>query len=343
MSKSWSGMDPDAIRSLGEQLKRVGSDLESLAGRLNTVTGRAETVWAGRDLDRFRRSWSQTLHGQLRDAAESVKGLGRAAINNADEQQQTSDSVGHVGRHKSPSSTGGFLDQARGGDMSTDDGVRIQSGIGPDGHRKVIVYIDGTFGDKYGRLDPLDNLSAVAGQSEMTDYIMSKLKGVAGPLDDVLIVGYSQGGLIAEDVAWRGDFKSTTVITEAAPRLGGSHGDVDVLRLNARGLVNDVIGLPGASADAINHVVHPDQYAADTGVDSRWNAERSLGGKFGQLLDPLGSGVTDHMDHDLYRSAAADFERSQNPDDVLLQGKIAGFQNLTLDYDSDRIGLSGSG
>ena len=82
------GMDVDAVKLLGDQMKRKGGDIETIIRDINSLVGQAQ--WEGPDAQRFRSDWQGTLQGQLKTVATALQGAGQSAMNNATEQEGVS-------------------------------------------------------------------------------------------------------------------------------------------------------------------------------------------------------------------------------------------------------------
>jgi hypothetical protein len=120
---------------------------------------------------------------------------------------------------------------------------------GADGRRRVIVDVPGTK-DWSPALHNRDvtslvtNLRAIAG--EVTTYERGIVEALHGagvrPGDDVLLIGHSEGGMVAVDAARHlaasGELHVSHVVTAGAPIglvAGGVPGDVDVLAIENEG------------------------------------------------------------------------------------------------------------
>lgn len=355
-----AGMDPDRVEEIGRRLQAEAGRLETLGRQIAGTIDRASTVWSGPDARMFQDRWRGEWQGLLNRAMTDIDRLGSTALSQAAEQRQASAAGGSAGGSssqgsargeasgpRSPSSVGDMLDYWHRGADDDGNGFRIQVGVGPDGRKKAIVYIAGTNGDEL--LTWGDNILTASGESRMAIYLRIMLSQVIDSDTDVLFVGYSQGGMVAEELAYSGHFNSATVITEAAPPSGASRAGVDVLRLTATTPANDAINVPLAQKRFGYWI--GDQLAGGTDRIDRTHYGRSIFdvyGDAGQAVKDGGwSGVGtagkmvkdawtgDHTNHDLYRQAAAGFEASNHPDDVALQEKISQFTDLDLVYDSD--------
>ncbi len=64
------------------------------------------------------------------------------------------------------------------------------------------------------------------------------------PSDDVMLVGYSQGGLIAQNIANSGRWGDPLIVTWASPQVQGGVGAHDIVRFEVEGdLVSDGLRL----------------------------------------------------------------------------------------------------
>ncbi len=155
------------------------------------------------------------------------------------------------------------------GDQQGQIDVRIITTVGPDGtvRRSYIVDIPGT---KDWQLDPTadrshpndlgSNLHGVAGDdtARQEGVLRALRQAGAGPNDPVLLVGHSQGGLVAmsaaETAARTGEFHVTHVITAGAPIAGSPvpHGTQVLSLENSNDTVPQLDGK--ANDDADNHV-----------------------------------------------------------------------------------------
>lgn len=120
---------------------------------------------------------------------------------------------------------------------------------GADGRRRVIVDVPGTKDWSLAGHNPdvtslVTNLRAIAG--EVTTYeqgiVQALHRSGVQPGDDVLLVGHSEGGMVAVDAAQHlattGEFHVSHVVTAGAPIgmvAGGVPSDVDVLAIENDG------------------------------------------------------------------------------------------------------------
>lgn len=192
--------------------------------------------------------------------------------------------------------------------------VRIVTG--PDGTRRAIVDIPGTksfdpadVGDITG---PSTNVRALAGVTTAYERGVLKAMQRAGlqPTDDVMLVGHSEGGLVAVQTALAcansGRFRVTHVVTAGAPvgvTVSNLPGSVAVLALKNH---NDVV-------PHLDGRTNPDQVNVTTATIHRGN---------GTILD----------DHDLARSylpGAGDVDASDDPSVRSFLSGASGFFQAT--------------
>lgn len=136
--------------------------------------------------------------------------------------------------------------------MDSDDGLRLEKIECADGQTRYILYIDGTGSGKrqYGNSHtPLENVPAYLGKRTETDERISQLlrDHVRPPDSDIMVCGYSQGGLHALELADTGEFNVTHIVNVYAP---DSYGPVDLhgaKLLNLRDDQEPVGSIPGVS------------------------------------------------------------------------------------------------
>jgi hypothetical protein len=124
---------------------------------------------------------------------------------------------------RAPSPPAGFADLADRIPTEADGGqVRIERYGDPE-HPSWLVYIGGTLEwSPTGSTEPWDmtsNITAVAGQEAGSYRAVVQALQAAGvqPGDPVVPVAHSQGGLIAAELAARGDFSTVGMVTFGAP------------------------------------------------------------------------------------------------------------------------------
>lgn len=200
----------------------------------------------------------------------------------------------------------GDLDRRNGDRRHGEIDVRIITG--PDGRRRVVVDITGT---KSWALTPTPDITSLTTNGralvgERTAYeqgVIAALRDAGvGPADEVMLVGHSEGGLVAvntaRDVTRSGEFDVTHVITAGAPIglvVGQLPSRVQVLALeNTSDVVPHLDGV--ANPDRINVTT-----ASAHEGDGTIGGDHSIGGAY----LPLAADVQDSTD-----AAVLDFLRS---------------------------------
>lgn len=84
------GMDVDAVEAIGRQLQGLADQIKSLEGQINGKVHQLPSLWDGKDAQVFVNDWWPQHQKTLGTVAESVRGLGQSALNNASEQRQVS-------------------------------------------------------------------------------------------------------------------------------------------------------------------------------------------------------------------------------------------------------------
>jgi len=225
------GADVDELRTTATQLIRAADQLQKSAAALNaSVMNRG--IWVGRDADGFRSEWNAHSSTSLNSAIIALRDGADALRRNADAQEQVSraDPVALTGGGVSsvkacyeaaPTGVRGLWDEVQdtpdGGDMS---GYRIQKVVDATGAERYIVYIGGT------TLNPFEHQSwggNVAGISGIPDQEQLNAINRLIPYGaDVMLVGYSQGGIDAQNIAASGILGNITqIVTFGSPVRNG--------------------------------------------------------------------------------------------------------------------------
>ena len=121
-----------------------------------------------------------------------------------------------------PSSMSDLIDHRSG--MDEDDGLRLEEIRCKDGKTRYVLYIDGTESGKGAYYDSHtwpENVPAYAGWRTDTDVRISELlrTHVKPPGSEIMVCGYSQGGLHALALADTGEFKVTQVVNTYSPDM----------------------------------------------------------------------------------------------------------------------------
>ncbi len=91
---TYQGMDPDVVQRIGGDLQRVGADLNRMSGHVDVLVRQIVQHWHGPVSADFAHAWNSLHRAQAMHAADAVAGLGRAAVNNAEEQRRASGQAG---------------------------------------------------------------------------------------------------------------------------------------------------------------------------------------------------------------------------------------------------------
>ena len=241
------GADVAELRSLAAQFDRIAEQLD--ATRMTVGNAIQISAWVGPFAARFRVQWNSEHSLRVHSAAQLLRSSARTLRANADEQDrasaaETGFSYGGeaaagagCGRGNGPPSGADFF-RAHGPMTDKQDGVRIQKILCDDGKYRYVVYIDGSGSasqDWFGDLGWENNAKAIYGLDNATlDHIRAKMhSAIDDPDAEVAIVGFSQGGLLAQRLADEGSFKTTTVVTYGSPDLPAArnYGGADIIRL----------------------------------------------------------------------------------------------------------------
>lgn len=131
--------------------------------------------------------------------------------------------------------------------------MRVQKILGEDGKYRYVVYISGSGSTKdgpfFGDLGWDNNVTAMAGVDGATlSHIRATVASqISDPNAEVMIVGFSQGGMIAQQLADGTGFKTKTVLTYGSPIIAEDHnfGGADIIRLEHTGDLVPALGVFG--------------------------------------------------------------------------------------------------
>lgn len=87
---TFSGMDPQQIRSLAAQISHRASELRAVLRQVDAQVHQAAGVWDGQDMARFRTQWQSEHRPTLSRAAEQLHDVEQVLRANADSQEQGS-------------------------------------------------------------------------------------------------------------------------------------------------------------------------------------------------------------------------------------------------------------
>ncbi|MDZ4233884.1 MAG: hypothetical protein U1C73_08990, partial [Dietzia sp.] len=122
-------------------------------------------------------------------------------------------------------------------DQDSSDGFRIERITGEDGVERFIVYINGTNQGSEGSLTWGEAVASNFGLATKTQGSIRQAMLAAGINGDseVLYVGYSQGGMIAQNLAASQEFGTGVVLAQGSPRTSATQIGYDVIHINQFG------------------------------------------------------------------------------------------------------------
>ena len=244
------GADVDELRSTAKQLTQAADQLQSSMKSLSTLISNA-SMWRGPDSDQFRSEWrTQSVHS-LTSAVDKLRAGADALRRNADQQENASRAEGGTIGGPGGSQNGDFVATPTGlhglwgaiHDIPKDSsGYRVQKVIGADGVERYIVYIAGTDG-----ADGQTKLSNIpAAQGRVDEKQVEALKRLIPKDAEVMLVGFSQGGMDAQNIAKLHEFNVTQIVTYGSP----TRADLDIpavhLRASGDQIPNSTTAVAGA-------------------------------------------------------------------------------------------------
>jgi len=260
------GADVAQLRTTATQFAQGASALETAAKALHALISNG-TQWRGPDADRFRSEWTGVSTRTISAAVETLRRASDELRRNADQQDQASEAragesngsfptempqetlTAPLQDSSTPSGTGElFANIPEGTDTDgVNDGMRVQKVIGPDGETRFIVYFGGT-DDAINR--PVGRNGIITGIADpvLIERIKEATKGY--PNADIMLVGFSQGGMDAQNIAASGALDNVTnVATYGSPITQSDSDNYDSVHLRAKG-----DGVPGWSTTSSDHV-----------------------------------------------------------------------------------------
>ena len=335
------GADLHELRSLASSFERAATQLRQTSTTVRH--GIQISAWVGPFAVRFRAMWDSEHSVRLDRAAEALASQARQLRMEADQQEDASKAAGGATgtrRDGSPAPRTGTDTRsllATDPDAGDANGVRIQKVRGEDGKVRVVVHIKGTVwgGDDHGNFGVTENATAASGGSTRTmEMIQAQLAaaGVDGT-DEVLFVGYSQGGLHAQNLARSGLYGDAVVITRGSPEVAGGMGSHDILRFEVEGdLVVENLSPFDAAHDFWGAVG-----VQGSGTDLVVRDHGGAGAR--SIIDVVGVAgrqLAIHTEGDAFYGTLADeFDARTDPDARHLQRRIDPFLGGVIVEDSD--------
>lgn len=333
------GADVAELRSLAAQFDRTADQLD--ANRMAVGNAIQISAWVGPFAARFRLQWSSEHSLRIHSAAQLLRAGAQTLRSNADEQEGASVAESGTFVHgglwkgasvvnrKGPRSAADFVREL-GGMNKAEDGVRIEKILCDDGKCRYVVYIDGTASTRDGHfggdLSLLDNVQAINSLDSSTlDNIRAKISAaIDDPQTEVALVGFSQGGLVAQRLADEGSFRTTTVLTYGSPVLqdARNYGGADVIRLEHNSDIIPGLGVQrivtGPMMGALNLISGAEVPTA--GEDVRFNAGTPV----------LNKGALSAHNQDDYAWVAGQFDNSSDRRYDVAKASLARFQGTVV-------------
>jgi pimeloyl-ACP methyl ester carboxylesterase len=327
-----SGADVLDIDTLSKRYELQAGKLREIV--VSSTAALMVAEWTGGHIERVRSDWKGTAKPALLAIAQQLSSVATDLHKRAEDQRRVSSSasgsgaatVGRPGPGNATALVNDYLD------WPNDDSVRIREVVGSDGKTRFIVSIPGTHGDLFkpdGQLggaqeDPAAWLNLETPiRRRIVQQITDRLKGHEGA--EVMLVGYSQGGMLAESISESGKFNVKEVITIGGPAIvpANDYGGANVMRLqhNSDAVVNItnvarlvlqptslLAEIPGDVGELIGAI---------TGGDRHGVVQEFRGGSPFEALFEGGTPIKDHNPHGIpendYRWLAEQYEESGDP------------------------------
>jgi pimeloyl-ACP methyl ester carboxylesterase len=205
----------------------------------------------------------------------------------------------------------------------TVDGMYMEKLVDAHGQERLIVFIGGTTPDWIGPNQPiLTNLEGYAmhpkdHQLAMIDVALGIDRSSGAPIDNdtpIMLVGYSQGGMDAQNIAANAEsfgYNVTTVITYGSPAVQWPIEDVDMAFL-------------WDYNDPVTALSRPDAALATLALQFHGH-----GGVYSPT-DPLGINV--HGNPQTYRAIGQQFEESTDPAFKNVRSDIKGYVGTVTEF-----------
>ncbi|MEU3474379.1 hypothetical protein [Rhodococcus sp. NPDC006774] len=208
-------------------------------------------------------------------------------------------------------STSSLYTRIRSDEDKNNDGMTIDKVVGSDGIERYVVYLDGTGGagdvwNAGNRLSAYANGYKILGIND--PYITERMSKIPSGAE-VMLVGYSQGGIDAQNIAASGKFNVTDVVTFGSPKVPNSDPasrGVNVLQLEA---YFDLVPRSDAVAAHPARIVRSALFDAAAGAldPNRGTTEHFFGVGEGRNPGEI------HEDQASYESVGRQFDNSTDP------------------------------
>lgn len=233
------GADVAQLRTTATQFDKGANALEFSAKALHSLIG-GGTQWRGPDADRFRNEWTGMSSRAIASAVASLRQAADELRRNAEQQEQAS-TAGTGGGVSAPNGARQLLDHIendQGKSLGDDDGLRIEKVVGPDGETRLVVYFkgqDSVEGRNFGRSAGLAS-GAIGVDEDLIRKIDEALKNCPdGKNTDVMLVGLSQGGMDAQNIAASGKYNVTNLVTYGSPIIQADDPNIRTVHMHAEG------------------------------------------------------------------------------------------------------------
>lgn len=348
------GADVSELRSTAKQLTQTADTLENSKRSLDTTVSNV-SVWRGQDADRFRSTWESQWSGSLKGAAAALREAADILRRNADDQEKTSQAGGgstnpdvwtdghSQGRSpksdEAPTTASGLWDRMKQVQhMKDSSGYYVEQVLGEDGKTRYIVYINGT--DAADGQTKGSNIPAMLGQLDEAQ-VKALEKLIQPPGSEVMLVGYSQGGMDAQNIAKSGRLNVQQVVTYGSPVR--TDLDVPATHLRAGG---DPVPHSTSAVKGVSFIValaatrNPQfalQVAQSTGPygDSAVNVEAGLGKNNEYFKGDSGVNSLNPLDHHEkgYENVSQQYDASggQPANASKFEGKVTGGRDINTD------------
>lgn len=301
------GADPTSLRQLAVQFDRAAANLETTLKPLQSQVSN-HRAWQGPDADRFRSEWTNVSRPRVTSAVDALRQAADALRRNADEQERASNADNGGVHNTAPVGTSQLYQRIHNDDDGTKDGMHVEKVTGPDGKTRFIVYFDGTatprhewwrnIGDRVGLYDK--------------DYVLGRIDSAlresgydpdGEPKPDMMLVGFSQGGMEAQSVLHENRYHVTDVVTYGAPLIYDDKPGINTIHLRADG-----DNVPGTGNAPTANVYQTDPHT---------DASQFLLGK--------------HGDPSVYTNVGQSFDDSTDPNLVDKQKSLEKFQGASIE------------
>lgn len=243
----YSGADVEQLRGLAQRFDMQSDRMREVAASSSIAIMTAE--WTGAEVDHLRTNWSKTSRPLiLRVAGELAQTAADLRRRAAEQERVSAAATGGTASSppavvlttvaESPHDIRGLVDGVREVHESGSP-LRIQEIVGPDGRVRLVLNIGGTRDSWEGLGGWREDVELYSrGDSPVVravrDQLDTQLK--AHPDAEIMLVGYSQGGMVAQALAVSGRCDNLVeVVTIGSPRFDDvDFGNVNVTRLEHR-------------------------------------------------------------------------------------------------------------